>query len=183
MPDYQAVNLVVRTGMPLGELATAVRASLTPVLSNLPRSQWRPLQDYVDAVASPRRFLMLLVSGFATFALLLAALGVYALVSYDVSQRRREIGIRIALGASARRVRTLVVRQTLQLASMGLVLGLIAALIFGRMLRGLLFGVGASDPASYGSALLLLAGVALVAGYVPALRASRVDPSIALRDG
>lgn len=183
MPDYQAVNLVVRTSMPVGELASAVRASLTPVLSNLPKSQWRQLQDYVDAVTSPRRFLMLLVSGFAMFALLLAALGVYALVSYDVSQRRRELGIRIALGASARRVRTLVVRQILQLALMGIVGGFVAALVCGRLLRGLLFGVGASDPASYAAALLIIGGVALVAGYVPARRASRVDPSIALRDG
>jgi predicted permease len=183
MRDYQAVNLVVRTALPIGELATAVRASVTPVLPNLPKSHWRSLQDLVDAVASPRRFLVLLVSGFATFALLLSALGVYALVSYDVSQRRREIGIRIALGASARRVRASVVSQTLKLASAGLLLGLLAALIFGRLLRGLLFGVGASDPASYGSALVILAGVALVAGYVPAMRASRVDPTVALRDG
>jgi ABC-type antimicrobial peptide transport system permease subunit len=84
---------------------------------------------------------VLLVSGFATFALLLAALGVYALVSYDVSQRRREIGIRIALGASARRARTSAVSQTLKLAAIGLLLGLPAALVVGRMLRGLLFGV------------------------------------------
>ena len=141
------------------------------------------MQQLVDAVASPRRFLVLLVSGFATFALLLAALGVYALVSYDVSQRRREIGIRIALGASASRVRTSVVSQTLKLTSTGLLLGLIAALVWGRLLRGLLFGVGPSDPASYGSALLILGDVALGAAYVPAMRASRVDPIVTLRDG
>jgi predicted permease len=181
--DYQAVNIVVRTTLSIGELAAAVRASLTPVLPNLPKSQWRSLQDLVDAVASPRRFLVLLVSGFAIFALLLAALGIYALISYDVSRRRREIGIRIALGAPASRVRTSVLSQTLKLASAGLLLGLVAALVFGRMLRGLLFGVGASDPASYGSALLILAGVALMAGWVPAMRASRVDPSVTLRDG
>ena len=181
--DYQGVNLVVRSVLPVGELANSVRASLVPVLPNLPKSEWRSLQELVDAVASPRRFLMLLVGGFAAFALLLSALGIYALVSYDVSQRRREIGIRMALGATASRMRASVVSQTLKLAGTGLGLGLAAALVFGRMLRGLLFGVGASDPASYGSALLILGGVALVAGYVPAMRASRVDPSVTLRDG
>ena len=183
MTDYQAVNLVVRSTLPLGEVAQTTRGRLLRVLPNLPKSDWRSLQELVDSAASPRRFVVLLVSGFASFALLLATLGVYALVSYDVSQRRREIGIRIALGASARRVRTSVVSQTLKLAAIGLVLGLPAALVVGRMLQSLLFGVGAADPTSYVSALLILGGVALVAGYVPAMRASRVDPSVTLRDG
>ncbi|HEY2855044.1 MAG TPA: ABC transporter permease [Gemmatimonadaceae bacterium] len=183
MADYQGVNLVVRSALTVGGVAQEIRAGLLPAVPNLPKSEWRSLQEFVDSVASPRRFVMLMVSGFATFALLLAALGVYALVSYDVSQRRREIGIRIALGASASRVRTSVVSHTLKLTSIGLFLGLSGALVVGRMLRGLLFGVGAADPASYGSALLILGGIALVAGYIPAMRASRVDPTVALRDG
>ncbi|HEY2377911.1 MAG TPA: ABC transporter permease [Gemmatimonadaceae bacterium] len=183
MPDYGSANLIVRGVLPVGELATAVRSTLLPVAPNLPKSEWRSLQDLVDSVASPRRFVVLLVSGFAIFALLLAALGVYALVSYGVTQRTREIGIRIALGASARRVRTSILSQTLTLAATGLALGVLMAVAFGRLLRGLLFGIGTFDLTSYSSALVILVGVALVAGYVPAMRASRVDPSVALRDG
>ena len=176
-------NLVVRTTLPIGEIASAVRASLLPIAPSLPKNQWRSLQELVDAVASPRRFVMLLVGGFAAFALLLASLGIYALVSYSVSQRTREIGIRIALGASAGRVRSSVMSQTLRLAVSGVTLGVVAAFLLSRVLRGVLFGVEATDPASYAGALVVLALVALAAGYLPARRASRVDPSVALRDG
>ncbi|HEY7894986.1 MAG TPA: ABC transporter permease [Gemmatimonadaceae bacterium] len=175
-------NLVVRATMPMSELAPAVRSSLLPIAPDLPTNPWRTLQGLVDAVASPRRFVMVLVGGFAGFAVLLAALGIYALVSYGVNQRRREIGIRIALGAPASRVRAGVLRYTLVLAASGIVLGLAAALALGRVLRTVLFGVGPSDPATLGVALVILGGVALAAGYLPAHRAARVDPSIALRD-
>ena len=181
--DYSSANLVVRGILPIGELAIAVRSTLLPVAPNLPKSEWQPLQDLVDSVASPRRFVVLLVSGFAVFALLLSALGVYALVSYGVTQRTREIGIRIALGASASRVRASILSQTLTLAASGLTLGIVVAFAFGRLLRGLLFGVGTFDVASYAISLAILTSVALVAGYLPARRASRVDPSVALRDG
>jgi len=180
---FSAANLVVRTTLPLGEISSAVRASLLPFAPNLPKNQWRSLQELVDAVASPRRFVMLLVGGFAAFALLLASLGIYALVSYSVSQRTREIGIRIALGASAGRVRSSVMSQTVRLAASGVALGIVAAFLLSRVLRGVLFGVEATDPASYAGALVVLALVALAAGYLPARRASRVDPNIALRDG
>lgn len=180
---FSVANLVVRTTLPTGQVASSVRDAILPIAPNLPKNQWRSLQELVDAVASPRRFVMLLVGGFAAFALLLASLGIYALVSYSVSQRTREIGIRIALGASARRVRSSVMSQTLRLAASGLVLGVAAALLLARLLQGVLFGVGAADPASYASALVILGAVALVAGYLPARRASRVDPSVALREG
>ena len=175
-------HLVVRTAMPVTALAPAVRSSLAPIAPDLPANTWRTLQGLVDAAVSPRRFVMLLVGGFAAFAVLLAALGIYALVSYGVTQRRREIGIRIALGAPASRVRASVLRHTLALAASGMGLGLTAALALGRLLRSVLFGVGASDPATLGAALAILGGVALAAGYLPARRASRVDPSISLRD-
>jgi predicted permease len=176
-------NLIVRTTLPTGEIASSVRAAILPIAPNLPKNRWRSLQELVDAVASPRRFVMLLVGGFAVFAVLLASLGIYALVSYSVSQRTREIGIRIALGASSGRVRASVMSQTFRLAAAGVILGVGSALVLARLLRGVLFGVGAADPASYLGALIILGGVALVAGYLPARRASRVDPSVALREG
>jgi ABC-type antimicrobial peptide transport system permease subunit len=135
----------------------------------------------VDRSVSPRRLVTLLLAGFAAFALVIASLGIYAVVSYDVTQRRREIGIRLALGATPGRVRARVLARTLRLAGVGLSAGLVAAWGLARVLRGLLFGVTAADPAAFGAALGALASVAVLAGYLPARRASRLDPSDALR--
>jgi ABC-type antimicrobial peptide transport system permease subunit len=123
------------------------------------------------------------LGGFAAFALLLAALGIYALISYGVSQRRQEIGIRLALGASAGAVRATIMRDTLVLAGMGMLIGIVAAALVVPSLSGMLFGVAWTDPLSYAGALALLVVVAAAAGHFPARRASRVDPSVALRDG
>jgi ABC-type antimicrobial peptide transport system permease subunit len=123
------------------------------------------------------------LGGFAAFALLLAALGIYALISYGVSQRRQEIGIRLALGASAGQVRATIMRGTLVLAGMGMLIGIVAAALVVPSLSGMLFGVTWTDPLSYAGALALLVAVAAAAGHFPARRASRVDPSVALRDG
>jgi ABC-type antimicrobial peptide transport system permease subunit len=122
-----------------------------------------------------------LLGGFATFAVLLAALGIYALISYGVTQRRQEIGIRIALGASTHDVHASIMRDTLSLAVAGMAVGVVAAMIAVPAMGGMLFGVSWSDPVSFGGALVLLLLVCTLAGFVPARRASRVDPSVALR--
>ena len=179
--DFSSVDLVVRTKMAPGDLAPAVRAALKPIAPNLPGTDFRTLQALVDKAVSPRRFVVLLLGGFAAFALLLASLGIYAVVSYSVSQRTQEIGIRMALGAPAGRLQAGMVARTLGLASIGMVLGAAAALVLAREFNGLLYGVTARDPLTFVGALAVLAAIATLAGYFPARRASRIDPSIALR--
>jgi ABC-type antimicrobial peptide transport system permease subunit len=130
---------------------------------------------------SPRRFVVLLLGGFALFALVLASLGIYGLISYSVGQRTQEIGIRMAVGASARDVQGMVIAQTLWLAAIGMALGTAASWALAGVASGLLYGVTATDPATFAGMLIVLTLVAGVAGYVPARRASRIDPMVALR--
>jgi predicted permease len=179
--DFSSVDLVVRTKLAPGEMAPAVRAALKPIAPNLPSTDFRTLQALVDKAVSPRRFVVLLLGGFAAFALILASLGIYAVVSYSVSQRTQEIGIRMALGAPAGRLQAGMVAKTLGLASIGMLLGAAASLALARQFGGLLYGVTARDPATFMAALAALTAVAAIAGYFPARRASRIDPSIALR--
>ena len=122
-----------------------------------------------------------MLGGFALFALVLASLGIYALISYSVRQRTQEIGIRMALGASARDVQIRIVVQTLRMAAVGMIVGVIGAWLLARSLNGLLFGVTAADPVTFAGMLITLAVIATLAGYVPARRASRIDPVVALR--
>ena len=135
----------------------------------------------VDRSVSPRRFLVLLLAGFAAFALILASLGIYAVISFSVSQRVQEIGIRMALGASAQDLRSRIVLRTLGLAALGLALGMAASRALSSGLGSLLFGVTSGDPVTFAAIGMLLIAVAAVAGYVPARRASRIDPMVALR--
>ena len=139
------------------------------------------MQQLVDKSVSPRRFIVLMLGGFAVFALVLASLGIYALISYSVNQRTQEIGIRMALGASAHDVQARIVLQTLRLAAIGIIIGVAASWTLARSLNGLLFGVTATDPVTFLGMLVVLAMVATLAGYVPARRASRIDPLVALR--
>jgi predicted permease len=177
------VDVVARTSLPLKELAASARTALVSFAPVAARSQWSPMQELIDKVASPRRFVVVLLAGFAAFAVVLAALGIYALISYGVTQRRQEIGIRIALGASASNVRGSIMRSTLRLAAAGILLGVAGAIVVVPAMRGLLFGVTWSDPASFVGALVILLIVAAAAGLLPAHRASQVDPSVALREG
>jgi predicted permease len=179
--DFASVDLVVRTKLAPAELAPAVRAALKPIAPNLPGTDFRTLQTLVDKAVSPRRFVVLLLGGFAVFALILASLGIYAVVSYSVSQRTQEIGIRMALGASAGRLQAGMVAKTLGLAAIGMLLGAAASLALAREFGGLLYGVTFSDPLTFVAALIMLTAVAAVAGYLPARRASHIDPSVALR--
>ncbi|MBZ5620852.1 MAG: ABC transporter permease [Acidobacteriia bacterium] len=179
--DISSVDLVVRASLPPAELALSVRVALKPIAPNLPGKDFRTLQQLVDKAVSPRRFVVLLLGGFALFALLLASLGIYGVVSYGVNQRTQEIGIRMALGASASRLQASILAQTLGLAAIGMLMGAVASGVLARALGGLLFGVTATDPLTFLGMPVVLALVAAAAGYLPARRASRIDPSIALR--
>ncbi len=179
--DYSAMNLVVRTVLPPDRLAAGVRAALRPIDPNLPVREFRTLQNLVDKAVSPRRFLVLLLAGFAGFALLLASLGIYAVISYSVNQRVQEIGIRMALGASATNLQSGILLHTLGLAALGLALGMAASRALTGVLESLLFGVTPGDPVTFIGIGALLIVVAALAGYFPARRASRIDPMVALR--
>jgi predicted permease len=178
--DYSSVDLVVRTALPPAALASAVRSTLQPIEPNLPGNEFRTLQQLVDKAVSPRRFVVLLLAGFAAFALILASLGIYAVISYSVTQRTQEIGIRMALGASAADLRAQILGQTMTLAAAGMLLGVAASWILARTISSLLFGITATDPATFIGMLVVLTLVAAVAGYLPARRASRIDPMAAL---
>jgi predicted permease len=179
--DYAAMQLVVRTTLPPDSLAAGIRTALRPIDPNLPVREFVTFQDLVDRAVSPRRFLVLLLTGFAAFALILASLGIYAVISYSVSQRVQEIGIRMALGASARDVQSRILLRTLGLAALGLALGMAASRGLSTTLGSMLFGVTSGDPVTYVDVSALLIVVAAVAGYIPAWRASRIDPMVALR--
>lgn len=140
-----------------------------------------PMDSLVSASLGPRRFYMLLLAGFAALALLLAAVGLYGVISYSVAQRTQEVGIRVALGAGRRQVIAMVMRQGLRLAASGLIVGLVLALLLKSVLKGFLVGVSPADPATLALTALLLLFVTLFAAYIPATRAARVDPIVALR--
>jgi predicted permease len=176
-----SVDLVVRTRLAPEAIAADVRAAIRKVDPTLPTSEFRTLEGVVDRAVSPRRFVVLLLGGFAALALVLASLGIYGVVSYSVSQRTQEIGIRMALGASAANVQLSVLRQTLLLALTGSVIGLVASAGAARLMESLLYGVQPGDMVTFAGMLIVLTLVAAVAGYVPALRASRIDPMSALR--
>ena len=159
-----------------------VRAQVQSVDPTLPVFGAELLDDTVSASLAQRRFLMEIVALFALTALLLAGLGIYGVISYIVSERTHEIGIRLALGAERIDVMRLVMRQGLRLAVTGAAVGLVGALIVSHLMAGLLYGVRPTDPPTFAGVALLLMGVALLACYVPARRAMRVDPIVALRE-
>ena len=125
---------------------------------------------------------MMLVASFATLGLLLAAIGIYGVISYSVTQRTQEIGIRMALGATMANVQFSVFAKTLRLAFIGIIIGAIASLFVSRAIAALLFNTAPSDPIAFAAMVLLIGGVALLAGYIPARRASRINPMVALRN-
>jgi ABC-type antimicrobial peptide transport system permease subunit len=158
-----------------------VLATLRSLNPGQPRTQFRPIQAIVDHAVSPRRFLVLLVSVFAAFGLILASLGIYGVISYSVTRQSQEIGIRMALGATASQVQFGVIAQTLRLALAGIAIGSVASFAVARAIASLLFGTAPTDPAIFGIMVVLLAAVALLAGHLPARRASRIDPMVVLR--
>ncbi|MGC4051080.1 MAG: ABC transporter permease [Paludibaculum sp.] len=181
MADFSSVDLVVRGARAPAELAPEVRRALRAFDPRMPAAEFRTMQQLVDHSVFSRRFVVSLLAGFAMFGLILASLGIYGVISYSVSQRRQELGIRMALGASSGDLQLSILAQTVRLALAGLAVGVPLSWVAARAMRGLLFGVTLTDPLTFGGVLVLLAGIAALAGYVPARRASRLDPSCALR--
>jgi predicted permease len=177
----RAMNVVLRSRVDPVGLAAAVRKEIRDVDPDLPIYNVRTMTWRVDESLARRRFSMLLLTIFATLASGLAAIGIYGVVAYFVNQGTRELGIRMALGATPRGIRVLVVRHGVVIALAGVTLGLAGALVVGRFMQSLLFGIKPTDPLTFSSIAVLLGLVALVASYVPARRAARIDPMLALR--
>jgi predicted permease len=175
-------DLVVRAKGSLASLVPAVRGVLRQADPAMPADDFKPLGDIVDQAAAPKRLITLLIGLFSLLALALASVGIYAVVACSVSQRTGELGIRLALGASPRDLMELVIRQGMKPVVLGLLLGVIGSWWLTRLMQSLLFGVGARDPLAFITNILLLTLVGLLACWVPARRAARVDPIVALRN-
>ena len=173
--------LVVRTASDPLAIVAAVRDVVHKVDPNLPLTRVMTMDGLLSDSVSPRRFSAALIGIFAALALLLAAVGIYGVMSYTVSQRTQEIGVRMALGAQVDHVRGMILWQTLKLTLLGVGIGLAGSFVVARFLASLLFGVGTYDPITFLGVALLLTAVALAASYIPARRAMRVDPIVALR--
>jgi putative ABC transport system permease protein len=177
----QNQTLVIRTDSEPSALVASVRGEVRALDKDLPLYGIKTMEDYLDESVAARRLIMILVSVFAAVALLLAAVGIYGVISHSVTERTREIGIRMALGARSQDVLRLVVRRGMKLALVGVGLGLTGSVALTWLMKNLLFGVSATDPLTFVVIALLLTFVALLAALVPARRAARVEPIIALR--
>ncbi|MGA8940000.1 MAG: ABC transporter permease [Acidobacteriaceae bacterium] len=175
-------KLVIRSTLPAATLQPTVLATLRRIDAGQPSADLTPMQLLVDHATSPRRFFVYLVGFFAALGLLLAALGIYGVIAYSVTQRTQEIGIRMALGATRADVQMGIVRQALRLASVGISLGAIASLAASSRISSLLFDTSPYDPLTFVAIALLLVLVAIFAGYLPARHASRINPMVALRN-
>jgi predicted permease len=180
-PAVIPLTIVVHTAGDPQSLAGPVRAAIQAVDPDVPVSEIRTMDQVLEESASSRRWTMALLASFAALAMALALVGIYGVMSWSVAQRTREIGIRVALGASSREVVGEILGTGVKLSSLGLAIGLICAFALSRVLAGLVFDVSPSDPLIYTAVAALMFAVALAACYIPARRASRVDPLIALR--
>jgi predicted permease len=182
---YGELTTIVRTQLDFSSIMPAIKAAVYSTNSDQPIYEIRTMHEILSESMLTQRFPMVLLGGFAGLALLLASVGIYGVISYSVAQRVHEIGIRMALGAEKRNIFQMIIGQGLRLALFGLAIGTIAALILTRMLSSfshLLYGVGASDPLTFASVSFILAGVAVLACYIPARRAASVNPMVALRN-
>lgn len=180
-PSMLTMQIAVRTRTDPAAMTGSVRAAVHAVDRDLPLSKIAPLATIVDDSMASSRFSMLLISGFGAFALLLAALGTYGLISYSVMQRTQEIGIRMALGAPRQNVFAMVLGQGARLAGAGILIGAVVAIAVARLMARFLYGIAATDPLTFLGVSVLLLTMALLACYLPARRAMNVDPIIALR--
>jgi putative ABC transport system permease protein len=182
LPGFtRRINVLTRTVVEPSSLTAAVRSQIAALNKDQAVFNVRTMEEIVGQSVAPRRFSMMLLTVFAVVALVLASIGIYGIMSYSVAQRTREIGVRMALGAQTQNVLRLVIGQGMKLALVGVALGLVASVALTRTIKNLLFGVSATDPATFAAIALLLVGVAFVACLVPARRAAKVDPTIALR--
>jgi putative ABC transport system permease protein len=180
IPD-SAMAMVVRTNMDPLRLAPTLRSAVNELDKELPLSDIGTLAGSIAHSTREQRFTVALLGAFALLALALAAVGIYGVISYTVTSRTREIGVRMTLGAERRRIIGMVVKRAMLLGSAGVAVGIVTGLALTRFLRSMLFGVSATDPAVFVGVSLFLLGVTALAGYVPARRAARVDPLAALR--
>jgi predicted permease len=175
-------QLVVRSSLPPSTLGPTLLRALRELNPNQPASEFRPIRTIVDRAVSPRRFFMLLVATFAGLGLLLATLGIYGVISYSVTRQTSEIGVRMALGATAGRVQRQVLGNTLRLTGIGIAIGTVIAIVVSKAIASLLFATSPWDFASYLGMALALLVVAIASGYIPARRASGINPMVALRN-
>jgi len=175
------INFYVRTSLEPDQVIRAIPGVMKGLDPNLPIEGLKTLEQQVHESVFVDRMISTLSAAFATLATLLAAVGLYGVLAYTVAQRTREIGLRMALGAGAERVRRMVLRQVTKMLVIGAILGIFAALALGKAAGSLLYGLEGNDPWVVAAVTVVLAAVALGAGYIPALRASRVDPMQALR--
>ncbi|HEV2802100.1 MAG TPA: ABC transporter permease [Pyrinomonadaceae bacterium] len=179
---YSEMTYVMRTNGDPMNLAAAVRREIQAIDRDQPVADVRTMQSWIDELTARSRFGTLLLGIFAALALVLAAIGIYGVMAYSVTQRTHELGIRIALGAKSRDVLKLILGRGFALTLVGIALGLVASFALTRVMSSLLFGVSATDPVTFGGLALLLCAVALAACYIPTRRALKVDPMVALRN-
>ncbi len=179
--DVSGEQLMVRSKLPVSTLAPAVLRAVREIDPTQPTAQLLPMKSVLDHATSPRRFFAVLVGIFAGLGLLLASLGIYGVISYSVTRQTQEIGIRMALGASRERVQMGVISKALRMALAGIAVGTAVSFALAKEIGSLLFGTEPTDPATFAGMIVLLTAVAFAAGYLPARRASRVDPMVALR--
>jgi putative ABC transport system permease protein len=180
MPE-RTVFLVVRTAVEPAAIVGSVRGAIRNVDDSVPLYHQTTMEQTMSFSLAPRRFVLALVGGFAFLAVGLAAIGLYGVISYFVTQRTNEIGVRLALGASVWDILLLVLRQGMKLTVLGVFLGLAGAVAASRLIRHLLFGVSATDPLTFATIPFLLVVIAVLACLIPARRAAKVDPMVALR--
>ncbi|MES1166548.1 MAG: FtsX-like permease family protein, partial [Pseudomonadota bacterium] len=179
--DWSAMEMVVRSARTPESLVPEVRAALAGFDPGLPNGEFRALDRLIDDAVGPRRLITRLLGFFSALALSLAAIGLYGVMAFAVTQRRQEIGIRMAIGAQRSDILQMILHGGLKLVTLGVAAGLAGSLALTRVLQGQLFGISAYDPLTFAGIAALLTAVATVACLLPALRATRVDPMVALR--
>jgi putative ABC transport system permease protein len=176
-----SLNVAIRASGEPASLSSALRSTVWTVDPQLAVAQIQTMDQVISESTTPRRFNLFLLAGFASLALILSAVGIYGVIAYSVVRRVHEIGVRMALGAQRRDVMRLVVGQGVLLLGIGVLVGILGTLALTRSLESFLYGIRATDPVTFACVVAILAGVALVACYIPARRATKVDPMIALR--
>jgi len=178
---FAPMSVVVRTVIASESMVPTLRREVQSLDKDLPLLHVKTLDEYVDESIADTRFETILLGLFGTLALVLTAVGLFGVISYSVVQRTREMGIRLALGAEPGAIAGMIVKNGLSLAGVGVGIGLAAAFLLTRLMRSLLYGISPSDPTTFLGVPLLLIAMALLASYIPAHRAAKVDPMVALR--